>query len=165
MVSEGEASRDVLAEKTGPSSKLVTGRMEAILRGMSLELFGVDVDGRPFGLGEDLGCSNFASRSFMLSGPAFLAFVVAGDAELRLCLGDLVESMEARDAVESAVPGRLDDSFLFVSLFDLGENMSFRMMGRFLNCLVRYDRQTDRQTEPPDSALESLVLGGVGLYG
>lgn len=66
----------------------------------------------------------------MLSWLAFLAFVTPGDAELRLGLGDLVESSEARlDATESAVPGRLEDSLLRVSLFDFGENMSFLMLG------------------------------------
>lgn len=66
----------------------------------------------------------------MLSWLAFLAFVTPGDAELRLGLGDLVESSEARlDATESAVPGRLEDSLLRVSLFDFGENMSFLMVG------------------------------------
>lgn len=166
LVSGGEASSDVLAEKTGPSSKLVTGRMEAILRGLSLEPFGVDVEGRPFGLlllGEELlASSNFASRSFMLSGPAFLAFVVAGDAALRLGLGDLAvtESMDARDAVESAVPGRLDDSFLFVSLLDLGENMSLRMMGELWDCLLRAIGMADTQARTHQRLTSKQIQGG-----
>lgn len=76
----------------------------------------------------------------MLSRPAFLAFVVPGDAELRLGLGDLDKSSEARlDATDSAVPGRLEDSLLRVSLFDpdLGENMSFLMMGEFWEVTTR----------------------------
>lgn len=52
-----------------------------------------------------------------------------GEAELRLCLGDLVRSSEARDATDSAVLGGLGVPFRCVSLLDLGENMSFLMMG------------------------------------
>lgn len=128
FVSEGEASREVLAEKTGPSSKLLTGRIEAILLGVAFEPFGTEVEGR-WSVTEE-GWWIFGSGRTMLSRPAFLAFVVPGDAELRLGLGDLDKSSEARlDATESAVPGRLEDSLLRVSLFDLGENISFLMMG------------------------------------
>lgn len=52
-----------------------------------------------------------------------------GEAELRLCLGDLDRSSEAREATDSAVLGGLGVSFRLVSLLDLGENMSFLMMG------------------------------------
>lgn len=123
FVSDGEASREVLFEKTGPSSKLVTGRMEAIRLGVALEPFGTEVEGR----GSDTGdCCILASGSTMASRPAFLVLVGAGDAELRLGLGDLDKSSEARpEATESAVPGREEDSLLRVSLLD----MSFRMMG------------------------------------
>lgn len=123
FVSDGEASREVLLEKTGPSSKLVTGRIEAIRLGVALEPFGTDVEGRGSDTGE---CCILASGSSIVSKPAFLALVDAGDAELRLGLGDLDKSSEARlDATESAVPGRVEGSLLRVSLLD----MSFRMMG------------------------------------
>lgn len=131
FVSEGEASREVLAEKTGPSSKLLTGRIEAIRLGVAFEPLGTEVEGRWSVTG--IAWCVFESGTTMPSRLPLLAFVVPGDAELRLCLGDLVESSEARlDATESAVPGRLEDSLLRVSLFDLGENISFLMMGDFL---------------------------------
>lgn len=124
--SDGEASREVLFEKTGPSSKLVTGRMEAIRLGVALEPFGAEVEGRGSDTGE---CCILASGSSMASRPAFLALVDAGDAKLRLDLGDLDKSSEARlEATDSAVPGRVDGSLLRVSLLDL--DMSFRMMGK-----------------------------------
>lgn len=62
-----------------------------------------------------------------------------GEAELRLCLGDLARSSETRDATDSAVLGGLGVSFRCVSLLDLGENMSFLMMGdfcKFISCFA-----------------------------
>lgn len=45
LVSEGEASTEESAEGTGRSSKLLTGRIEAIRRGWPLELWwGVKLD-------------------------------------------------------------------------------------------------------------------------
>lgn len=127
FVSEGEASREVLVEKIGPSSKLVTGLIEAMRLGVPFDGLVVDVEGRS-GTG-DLWC-NLASWSIMLFGPAFLALVVPGEADLRLGLSESSEA-RPRDVADSAVPGRLDPSLLRVSLFDLGENMSFLMVGNF----------------------------------
>lgn len=124
LVSEGEASSDVLFEKTGPSSKLVTGRMEAIRLGVALVPFGTEEEGR----GSDTGdCCSLASGSIMPSRPAFFAFE---SAMLRLCLGERDKSSEARlEATDSAVPGREEDSLL--RLLDFGENMSFLMVGKW----------------------------------
>lgn len=117
----------MLAEKIGPSSKLVTGRIEAIRLGVVSEPFGTEVEGRGADAGGD--CCILASGSIMLSRPAFLALVLAGDAALRLGRGDLDKSSEARlEATESEVPGRLEDSLLRVNLLDL--DMSFLMMGK-----------------------------------
>lgn len=130
LVSEGEASNEVFAEKMGPLSKLVTGRIEAMRLGVALEPFGTEVEGRFSATGD---CWSLVSWNIVLS--RFRAFVVAGDTELRLGLGGLDKSSEARlEATESAVPGRLEDSLLRVSLLDL--DMSFLMTGKKCGVVV-----------------------------
>lgn len=87
-----------------------------------------------------------------------------GEAELRLCLGDLGRSSEAREATDSAVLGGLGVSFRLVSLLDLGENMSFLMMGNgSLSFFLQFSGLPRLPVWCPRRDLfrqDSLVLGG-----
>lgn len=133
LESEGEASREESAGGGGPSSKLVTGRIDAILRGVPLETSGARAeDGRR---SEGELCGGFNSWVNRLSLAAPLEFAVPGEAELRLGLGDLNgSSMDSLDIEESAVLGGLGVSLSwrvsFLGLPDLGENMSFLILDK-----------------------------------
>lgn len=135
LESEGEASREDSARGVGPSSKLETGRIDAILRGVPLEPLvpsGARADDGRRSEGEL--CGGFNSWGGRPSFAAPFEWVSTWEAELKLGLGDLAESsMDSLDMEESAVPGRLEASLSWrVSLLalDFGENMSFLILGK-----------------------------------
>jgi hypothetical protein len=130
LESEGEASREESAGGVGPSSKLVTCRIDAILRGVPFEPSGARAeDGRR---SERELCGGFNSWAARLSLAAPFEFVVMLEAELKLGLGDLGgSSMDSLEMLESAVPGRLEASLsrrVSLLALALGENMSFLIL-------------------------------------
>jgi hypothetical protein len=132
--SEGEASREESTGGAWPSSKLVTCRIDAILRGVPLEPSGARAEDGRRSEGQPCGGFNSWFARLSLSFAAPFEIVVMLEAELKLGLGDLSgSSMDSLEMLESAVPGGLGASLSpRVSLLALafGENMSFLILGK-----------------------------------